>query len=283
VAPLFLFDTYGTNPLVGVSPEPPLNCALRILSCRGVLPTDCRTAPFPQEAAEINCRVSNDNGRSARNKLQFCSKPCDSLAFPCHWEADSTASRWAAQAEVTVTPPVNVDRGLIADLRVFVVTIQGDGQPRNRGSISGRGVQTASGPHPATCRMDTGAISPGLKRLGPEADHSPSSSAPIMNTWSYTSTPHILHGLVLKLLKTEFLLNNICKYSPYLTGTHYISAKKPNRLMLFGETVAVYCENHTEHTDTLCGQNAEFTENTLRLRYKAQPVNAVWGNSRCLL
>jgi hypothetical protein len=28
--------------------------------------------------------------------------------------------------------------------------------------------------------------------------------------------------------------------------------------MLFGETVAVYCENHTELTDTLCGQNAEF-------------------------
>jgi hypothetical protein len=28
--------------------------------------------------------------------------------------------------------------------------------------------------------------------------------------------------------------------------------------MLFGETVAVYCENHTDHTDTLCGQNAEF-------------------------
>jgi hypothetical protein len=23
-----------------------------------------------------------------------------------------------------------------------------------------------------------------------------------------------------------------------------------NRLMLFGETVAGYCENHTEHTDT---------------------------------
>jgi hypothetical protein len=27
--------------------------------------------------------------------------------------------------------------------------------------------------------------------------------------------------------------------------------------MLFGETDAVYCENHTEHTDALCGQNAE--------------------------
>jgi hypothetical protein len=42
-------------------------------------------------------------------------------------------------------------------------------------------------------------------------------------------------------LKTEFPLNNIYKFSPYLTG------------------------------------------NTLRLHYKAQPVNAVWGNSRCLL
>jgi hypothetical protein len=100
--------------------------------------------------------------------------------------------------------------------------------------------------------------------------------------------------------------------------------------MLYGETVAAYCENHTEHTDTLCGQNAEFvphrkhitsqiyrptgycclgkpslfmvrtiwntqihfvgrmyslylTGNTLRLHYIAQPVNAVWGKSRCLL
>jgi hypothetical protein len=28
--------------------------------------------------------------------------------------------------------------------------------------------------------------------------------------------------------------------------------------MLLRETVAVYCENRTEHTNTLCGQNAEF-------------------------
>jgi hypothetical protein len=41
-------------------------------------------------------------------------------------------------------------------------------------------------------------------------------------------------------------------------ATHYVSATKPNRLMLFRETVAVYCENHTEHTNTLRGQNAEF-------------------------
>jgi hypothetical protein len=39
---------------------------------------------------------------------------------------------------------------------------------------------------------------------------------------------------------------------------HYVSMTKTNRLMLFGEIIAVYCENHTEHINTLCGQNAEF-------------------------
>jgi hypothetical protein len=42
--------------------------------------------------------------------------------------------------------------------------------------------------------------------------------------------------------------------------------------MLFGETVAVYCENHTEHTNTLpiyIEFNPYFTGNKLRLRYKA--------------
>jgi thioredoxin-related protein len=33
--------------------------------------------------------------------------------------------------------------------------------------------------------------------------------------------------------------------------TYYVSATEPIRLMLFEETVAVYCENHTEHTDTV--------------------------------
>jgi thioredoxin-related protein len=33
--------------------------------------------------------------------------------------------------------------------------------------------------------------------------------------------------------------------------THYISATKPIPLMLFGKTVAVYCENHTEYVDTV--------------------------------
>jgi predicted Zn-dependent protease with MMP-like domain len=65
------------------------------------------------------------------------------------------------------------------------------------------------------------------------------------------------------------LLGGIMRYSyeagssPQLSGlyiasvrtsreTHYVSATEPKWLMLFGETVAVYCENHTEHTDTVC-------------------------------
>jgi hypothetical protein len=53
-----------------------------------------------------------------------------------------------------------------------------------------------------------------------------------------------------------------------------MSATKPNRLMLYRETVAVYCENHTEHTD-LYKLSSYLTGNTLHVRYKAQPVNAV--------
>jgi hypothetical protein len=72
--------------------------------------------------------------------------------------------------------------------------------------------------------------------------------------------------------QSRFIVRNITEHTDTLCGqnavhinsvrtsqeTHYVSATKPNRLMLFRETVAVYCENRTEHTDTLCGQNAEF-------------------------
>jgi hypothetical protein len=39
---------------------------------------------------------------------------------------------------------------------------------------------------------------------------------------------------------------------------YYVSAPKLNPLMLFRETVAVYCDNRTEPTDTPCGQNAVY-------------------------
>jgi hypothetical protein len=34
-----------------------------------------------------------------------------------------------------------------------------------------------------------GALSPGVKRPGREADHSPPTSAEVKKTWVYTSTP----------------------------------------------------------------------------------------------
>jgi hypothetical protein len=30
--------------------------------------------------------------------------------------------------------------------------------------------------------------------------------------------------------------------------------------MLFGGAITVYCENHTEHINALCGQNAEYVK-----------------------
>jgi hypothetical protein len=43
--------------------------------------------------------------------------------------------------------------------------------------------------HPVSYPMGSGAFSPGVKRLGREADHSPSSKAEVTNAWSYTSIP----------------------------------------------------------------------------------------------
>jgi hypothetical protein len=40
--------------------------------------------------------------------------------------------------------------------------------------------------------------------------------------------------------------------------THYVSATKPNLLMLSREIIAVYCENHTEHISALLRRNPEF-------------------------
>jgi hypothetical protein len=52
----------------------------------------------------------------------------------------------------------------------------------------------------------------------------------------------------------DFIYKNSVRTSQ---ETHYVSATKPNRLVLFKETVAVYCERHVEHTNTLCGCNSE--------------------------
>jgi hypothetical protein len=56
----------------------------------------------------------------------------------------------------------------------------------------------ALGPIQPPIQWLSGALSPGVKRLGREADHSPPSSAEVKNAWSYTSIPPIcLNGVVL--------------------------------------------------------------------------------------
>jgi hypothetical protein len=42
-----------------------------------------------------------------------------------------------------------------------------------------------------------GALSPGVKQPGREADHSPPASAAVKKMWIYTTTPIRLHGVVL--------------------------------------------------------------------------------------
>jgi hypothetical protein len=49
---------------------------------------------------------------------------------------------------------------------------------------------TGSGAHPASYPVGSRDPSPGVKRPGREADHSPPSSAEVKNAWCYTSTPN---------------------------------------------------------------------------------------------
>jgi hypothetical protein len=48
--------------------------------------------------------------------------------------------------------------------------------------------------------------------------------------------------------------------------------------MLFGDTVAVYCENHTEHTDTLCARVFNvYGGGTYTSSYRYQSSDYIWG------
>jgi hypothetical protein len=93
-------------------------------------------------------------------------------------------------------------------------------------------------------------------------------------------------------LKTEFLLNNIFKSSLYLTGNtlrlrykaQLVNAVWGNSRCLLWEPYGthIHCVGRM-HLSNIYKSSPYLTGNTSRLRYKAQLVNAVWGNSRCLL
>jgi hypothetical protein len=51
-----------------------------------------------------------------------------------------------------------------------------------------------------------GALSPGVKWLGHEADHSLPSSAKVKNMWCFTSIPVYLHGVMLSLAQGKLYL-----------------------------------------------------------------------------
>jgi hypothetical protein len=71
------------------------------------------------------------------------------------------------------------------------------GWPRGRSSSPGRVKNflfsmssiPAPGPTQPPIHWVQGALSPGVKRQGYEADHSPPTSAEVKKTWIYTSTP----------------------------------------------------------------------------------------------
>jgi hypothetical protein len=60
----------------------------------------------------------------------------------------------------------------------------------------------------------------------------------------------LLHEVNIRTVKIEFAWLSV-RVKRFTWETHYVSATKPNRLMLFREIIAVYCENHTEHTNNI--------------------------------
>jgi hypothetical protein len=93
---------------------------------------------------------------------------------------------------------------------------------------------------PSGCKL-TSSQQPGFKKANPNV------CAYLCSCWRCGQNAETLY---------IFLYKNSVRTSQ---ETYYVSTTKPNRLMLFREIIAVYCGNHTEHINTLCGQNADFS------------------------
>jgi hypothetical protein len=91
-------------------------------------------------------------------------------------------------------------------------------------------------------------------------------------------TPNVIRNLCQEISRSGYHLEDLCTdWRVILTlemlnlsqiiytnsvrtsqETHCVTTTEPNQLMLFKETVTVYCGNHMKHTNTICGQNVEF-------------------------
>jgi hypothetical protein len=58
---------------------------------------------------------------------------------------------------------------------------------------------------------------------------------------------------LIKPLNTEFHIHNMYIQIKFVPNREHITSglQRPSQLRLFGETVEVYCKNHTEHTNTV--------------------------------
>jgi hypothetical protein len=75
----------------------------------------------------------------------------------------------------------------------------------------------------------------------------PKQSVCIYNSRTTETSNPLKHEARAKILKTSV---RTAKKTPHFTVT------KINRLTVFKEIIAVYCDNRTKHINTLCGQNA---------------------------
>jgi hypothetical protein len=77
--------------------------------------------------------------------------------------------------------------------------------PDGQGLIPGRervhSIQISSGVHPDSWPMGTGDVSPGVKQLGHEADHSLPSNAEVKNIWILITTPPYIFMALCLIMK----------------------------------------------------------------------------------
>ena len=87
-------------------------------------------------------------------------------------------------------------------------------------------VQTGPRAHPASCKMGTGSFPGGKVRPGHAADHSLTTSAMVLEEWSYTSTHPLGHagpvtGSLYLFTKILLFINNINSWKSTVTYTSF--------------------------------------------------------------